>query len=160
MTTSSSTPSQNGKASTVRKTFSRSTSVFIDIEADPAIVWALLTNASDFPRWNSTIISLGGEIQVGQKIHLKSVLDEKRVFKIKVREMKANNRMVWGDGKGERVFTLTQVNPNTIRFSMSEKMGGLMFPMYAKFIPPFDENFEIFAADLKNEAEIIQNSKN
>ena len=62
-----------------------------------------------------------------------------------------------GDGKGERVFTLSQIDPNTVRFSMSEKMRGLMFPIYAKFIPPFDENFETSAADLKNEAHVDSN---
>ncbi len=40
---------QNGKATTVKKTFSRETSVSIKIQADPAIIWALLTNASDYP---------------------------------------------------------------------------------------------------------------
>ena len=28
-----------------------------------------------------------------------------------------------------------------------------MFPMYAKYIPPFDEMFEQFANELKKEAE-------
>ena len=40
-----------------------------------------------------------------------------------------------------------------------KKIGGLMFPMYAKYIPPFDTVFEKFAADLKKEAETIQNTK-
>ncbi|MEO1051932.1 MAG: SRPBCC domain-containing protein [Bacteroidota bacterium] len=146
---------QNGKAKTIKKTFSRQTAVSIDINADPAIIWSLLTNASDFPRWNSTIVSLEGEIKVGQKIRLKSVLDDKRVFKIKVKEMIPEKRMVWGDGKGTRVFTLSS-NNGVVTFTMDEKMGGLMFPMYAKYIPPFDENFEQFARDLKQEAEQIQ----
>ena len=48
---------QQGKAATVRKTFIRETSVSTNILADPGIVWALLTNASDYPRWNSTVVS-------------------------------------------------------------------------------------------------------
>lgn len=64
--------------------------------------------------------------------------------------------MVWGDGQGNREFTLTPEGNNTVRFSMSEKMGSAMFPLYAKYIPPFDESFEQFAADLKREAEAIQ----
>jgi hypothetical protein len=36
---------------------------------------------------------------------------------------------------------------------MTEKIGGLMFPMYARYIPPFDGSFERFAADLKRQAE-------
>ena len=39
----------DGKAKTTKKTFSRETSVSTTILADPAIVWALLTNASDIP---------------------------------------------------------------------------------------------------------------
>jgi hypothetical protein len=42
---------------------------------------------------------------------------------------------------------------------MTEKIGGFMFPMYAKMIPPFDESFDQFANDLKKESEIIMNSK-
>lgn len=151
---------QNGKASTVKKTFSRQTSVNIDINADAVIIWALLTNASDFARWNSTIISIEGNIEKGQKIKLKSTLAPKRTFKIKVREIEAEKRMVWGDGKGERVFTLTKNRGGGLTFSMIEKMGGLFFPMYSKYIPPFNESFEQFAADLKKEAELIQHTKN
>ena len=51
-----------GKATTIRKTFSRETSVSTTIQADAGIVWALLTNASDYPRWNSTVVSIKGEI--------------------------------------------------------------------------------------------------
>jgi len=39
---------------------------------------------------------------------------------------------------------------------MREKIGGPMFPLFAKMIPPFDASFEQFAADLKAEAEKIQ----
>ena len=70
--------SQVGKAVTTKTTFGRETSISANIETDPSIVWALLTHASDFPRWNSTIISLKGEIKAGGAIELKSTLDEKR----------------------------------------------------------------------------------
>ena len=62
----------NGKAVTSKTTFSRETSVSVNIEADAAIIWALLTNAADFPRWNSTVISISGKIQNGETIELKS----------------------------------------------------------------------------------------
>ncbi len=147
-----------GQASTTKKTFSRETSVEQSIKADAAIIWALLTNALDYPRWNSTIISIDGKIAKGEKIRVRSVLDPKRTFKLKVKEMEPGKRMVWGDGKGQRTYTLTKAGENII-FAMSEKIGGIMFPMYAKYIPPFDKSFEQFAADLKKEAELIQNTK-
>ncbi|MGI9543032.1 MAG: SRPBCC family protein [Cyclobacteriaceae bacterium] len=151
---------QDGKASTMKKTFSRETSVSISIQADPAIVWALLTNASDYPRWNSTIISIEGEIGFGGKINLKSTLDEKRTFKLKVKEFQPEKQMVWRDGKGNRTFSIANNADGIVIFEMWEKIGGLMFPMYATFIPPFDEAFEQFASDLKKEAELISKTNN
>ena len=42
---------------------------------------------------------------------------------------------------------------------MSEKIGGPVFPLFAKMIPPFDRSFEQFASDLKKEAEAITKTK-
>lgn len=155
---------QDGVASTVKKTFSRATSVSIKIESDPSILWTLLTQASDIPRWNSTIISLEGDIAVGEKIKLKSIVDTTRAFKLKVKEMTAEKEMIWASGaapffKGMRVYILTPNADGSTTFSMSEKIGGLMFPMAAGSIPPFDASFEQFAKDLKTEAELISKTK-
>jgi uncharacterized protein YndB with AHSA1/START domain len=149
---------QNGKATTVKKTFSRTTSVRTSINADPSIVWALLTNASDFPRWNSTVISIEGEIQEGEKIKLKSTLDPSRTFKLKVKEMVTDQKLSWGDALGKRTYILEK-SENGVIFTMTEKIGGFMFPLFANKIPSFDQSFEQFAADLKKEAEAIAQSK-
>jgi uncharacterized protein YndB with AHSA1/START domain len=148
-----------GKATTIKKTFSRETAVAIDINADKAIVWALLTNASDFPRWNSTLVSIQGTIAKGEKLRLISTLDPKRVFKLSVKEFDTNHRLVWGDAMGKRIYTLSSVGNGTTQFSMNEKIGGPLFPLFAKMIPPFDEAFEQFAKDLKKEAETISTTK-
>lgn len=153
------TVTSNGKAVTTKKTFSRETAVSIDIQADKSIIWALLTNANDFPRWNSTLISIDGTIKQGEKIKLKAKLDPKREFKLTVKEFEADNRMVWGDAMGNRVFTIKSIGNNLTNFSMSEKIGGPLFPLFAKMIPPFDQAFEQYAKDLKNEAETISKTK-
>lgn len=150
---------QNGKATTIKQTFNRETTVCITIKSDAAIIWTLLTNSSDYPRWNSTVISLKGEIALGEKIELKSILDENRTFNLKIKELIPEQKMVWGDGKGNRVYELDKTTNGEVTFTMTEKIGGLMFPMYAKYIPSFDESFEQFASDLKNEAEIINKTK-
>lgn len=158
MSTSQSSSNQMGKAFTSKKMFSRETSISVRIEANPSIVWALLTHASDFPRWNSTIVSIKGEIKQGEMIELKSTLDEKRIFKLKVKEFVPEERLVWGDAMGNRVYTLEK-DSNGVLFSMSEKIGGPLFPLFAGMIPAFDESFDKFASDLKKEAEKIQGSK-
>ena len=157
MTTS--TMAQNGKAITVKKTFSRETSVSINIKADASIIWALLTNAADYPRWNSTVVAIDGKIALNEKINLKSTLDTSRTFKLAIKEFETNKRLVWGDAMGKRIFTLTPNANGEITFTMSEKIGGPMFPLFAKMIPSFDQSFEQFASDLKKESEAIMGAK-
>jgi uncharacterized protein YndB with AHSA1/START domain len=148
-----------GKARTIKKMFSRETSVSTTIQADPAIVWALLTHAADFPRWNSTVTSMKGEIREGGSVELKSILDDKRTFKLKVKEFVPEKRLVWGDATGSRVYTLTRGEAGSTIFTMTERIGGPLFPLFASSIPSFDEVFERYATDLKKEAETIQRSK-
>jgi uncharacterized protein YndB with AHSA1/START domain len=144
-----------GQAVTIKKTFSRETSVSVEINADPSIIWAVLTNAANYPEWNSTIISIKGRIAVGETIHLISGLDPKRKFKLKVKENDPERRLVWGDAMGNRIYSLQKNENGRILFSMSEKIGGPLFPLFARMIPSFDKSFEQFAADLKKKAETI-----
>lgn len=148
------------EAVTIKKRFSRETSVSTEIKADPSIIWTLLTRGSDFPRWNNTVISIDGRIEPGGKIKLKSALDPKRTFKLNVKEFVVGERLVWGGSSGNRIYTLTNGGSGSVTFLMSERIGSFMFPLYAKYIPPFDKSFEQFAANLKKEAESIQNMRN
>ena len=143
----------NGMASTIKKWFSRQTSVRTTIQADPKVIWSLLTDAAKFPRWNSTVVSIDGTIALGESIRLKSTLAPTRVFKLKVQEFEPTSKMTWGDAMGRRVYKLTDAGNGQVHFSMTEKIGGPVFPLFAKMIPPFDESFERFAADLKKAAE-------
>ena len=139
-------------ANTTKKTFSRTTEVSIDIDAPADAVWALLVDAKSFPSWNSTVLELDGEIALGQTLKLKSTMAPERVFKLKVKSMDAPKTMVWGDMMGAREYSLQPTTDGT-RFSMREKIGGPLFPLFARMIPDFDDAFNTFAADLKKAAE-------
>ncbi len=156
--TVSTVKAQHGKAVTEKKTFSRTTAITQVIHADPSIVWSLLTNANDFARWNSTVVSIVGEIKQGNKIELVSSLDSTRTFKLKILEFQPNEKLVWGDALGKRIYTLTNQGKNTL-FTMSERIGGPMFPLFAGKIPSFDASFQQFTNDLKAEAETIAQTK-
>lgn len=140
-------------AKTTRRFFSRETEVEVDIHAAAATVWALLTDGAAYPRWTSTVVSLEGKIAVGERLKLRSSLDPKRTFTLKVRVCEAQERLVWGDAMGQRTYELASSAPGVVRFRMHEKIGGPIFPLFASMIPPFDESFDRFAADLKKEAE-------
>jgi uncharacterized protein YndB with AHSA1/START domain len=129
------------------------------IAAAPDRVWALLTDAASYPRWNPTVVSLGGTIAAGQKIRLVSSLDPKRTFKLKVAEVDAPHRMVWSSGmpwglfSGRRTFTLSPRPDGGTDFSMEEKFSGPMAPLITKAIPDMTDSFAEFAQALKAAAE-------
>jgi len=124
----------DGTASTTSKTFSRETQVANTIDAPPATVWGLLTDARSYPQWNSTVVSIVGEIAPGSKIKLVSTMDPSRTFNLKVKEFQAPTKLAWGDAMGTRVYTITETNDGRSRFEMSEKIGGPIFPLFANKI--------------------------
>lgn len=140
------------RATTTKTVFSRETSISAHINAPAEAIWGLLTNAEHFEKWNSTVISFSGDIALGKKIKLRSTLAPERTFTLKVKAFEPNTRLQWGDAMGNRVYTLTP-NENGTTFHMQEKIGGPLFPLFAKMIPPFDESFERFTQDLKVAAE-------
>jgi uncharacterized protein YndB with AHSA1/START domain len=148
----------DGRAVKKRETFRMECGVSINIRAQPERVWSLLTDAAAFPRWNSTVTSIEGQIALGQKIKLRVPLAPKRVFKLKVSEFEPGARMVWSDGaapmfRGVRTFTLSPRDNGSIDFAMVEVFSGLMLPMIAGSLPDFAPSFERYAADLKLAAE-------
>jgi uncharacterized protein YndB with AHSA1/START domain len=147
-----------GRATQTQRTFRMECSVAIRIRAPRETVWALLTDARDMPRWNSTITALDGEIALGERLALRVPVAKDRTFKPRVTELTAPARMVWSDGaapmfKGVRTFTLTAGEDGTTDFAMSEVFSGLMLPLIKGSLPDFGPPFEQYAADLKSEAE-------
>ncbi|GAB4519329.1 MAG: hypothetical protein OHK0046_28010 [Anaerolineae bacterium] len=131
--------------------------VSIKINARPERVWALLTNAGDFPRWNTTVKSIDGVIAPGQTINLKTTAVPDRTFRLRITIAEPHSLMIWQDGRapmfsGMRRYTLTP-NGSATTFSMTETFAGLMLPMIAGSLPDFRPTFERYAADLKAEAE-------
>ncbi len=148
----------NGKATSTRSVFSREVAVSIHIQAEPEYLWALLTNANNFPRWNSTILRIDGTIAMGEKIRLIASIAPQRTFKLKIVGFAPNQKMVWQDGaapmfKGIRRFTRTPQADKSTDFTMVETFSGLMMPLVAGSLPDFRPVFEQYAADLKREAE-------
>jgi uncharacterized protein YndB with AHSA1/START domain len=150
--------SRSGSATKTKSTFRLEYTVGITINATPEKIWALLTNAKQFPSWNSTVVSIDGDIALGQQIQVKVPIAPKRVFKLRVSEFEPNRRMVWHDGsapmfQGVRTYTLTPQADGSTHFNMSEVFSGLMLPMIAGSLPDFGPSFERYAADLKRAAE-------
>ncbi len=138
-------------------TFRLECRVAVHIAASPQRVWALLVDAADFPRWNSTVTSIDGRIALGERLRIRVPISD-RTFTPKVTDLVEARRMVWSDGmapmfQGTRTFTLTPRPDGTTDFEMVETFAGLMLPMIKGSLPDFAPVFDRYARDLKKEAE-------
>ena len=128
------------------------------IDAPTDKVWDLLTDASNYGRWNRAVVSIEGRIAAGETVSLISIANPKRTFRLHVSEMTAPTRMVWRDGMplglftGERTYRVEPREGET-HFEMTEAYTGLLAGVFTKAIPDLTESFNLFADSLKTAAE-------
>lgn len=133
-----------------------STTTTIHAPADK--IWALLTDAAAYPRWNPTVTKIDGDIELGKKITVHATISPGRAFPVKVETLEPSERMVWAGGmplglfRGARTFTLTP-RGDGVEFAMREEFTGLMAGLITRSIPDLTPAFEEFAAALKKAAE-------
>lgn len=151
-------PTETATITQSRGVFSMSCGVELNIRARAGIIWSLLTNAKDFPRWNSTVTSLEGQIRQGEQLRVR-VPGTDRVFTPRVSGVVPDRRMTWTGGfspvfKGVRSFELRPRPDSSTDFVMEERFSGLMLPLVKRSMPDFGPVFERYASDLKHEAEL------
>jgi hypothetical protein len=149
---------ETASAQVTRAAFRQSTAVRCAIRAPAGRIWSLLTDAGSFPRWNSTVTRIEGDIRAGARLAIQVPLAPRRTFRPRVTELEAARRMVWSEGsaplfRGVRTFTLDARPDGTTEFAMVEVLSGLMLPMIRGSLPDFAPAFATYAADLKRAAE-------
>jgi hypothetical protein len=129
-----------------------------DIKASPEQVWAVLTDAAGYSRWDSGVVRVEGTIAPGNTIKVFSSVSPNRAFPVKVSEFRPVQAMRWSGGmplglfKGVRTFRLTP-NGGTTRFEMREEFTGPMLPLIWRSMPDLGPSFAQFATGLKARAE-------
>jgi hypothetical protein len=142
-----------------RHAFSMMCSVEVNIRATAETIWALLTDAAGFSRWNSTVSGIEGQIREGERLKL-HVPGTDRTFAPKVSQFVPNQHMTWTGGflplfQGVRTFALRPGSEGSTEFTMEERFSGLMLPFVKRSLPDFGPVFEQYANDLKREAERV-----
>ncbi len=126
----------------------------IHIDASPDAVWRVLTDASRWTDWNSTVSRIEGSIAPGAPVTVYPAINPDRAFPVRVSRFDAPRLMVWTGGlplglfKGERSYRLSPA-PKGVHFAMEETFTGLLSPLITKSIPDMQPVFEEFAAALK-----------
>jgi len=149
---------KTGSVTQSRGVLSMTCRVALIIRAPAARIWGLLTDANGFPRWNSTVTRVEGQIREGERLRL-HVPGTDRTFTPLVSGVVPAKRMTWTGGfapvfKGVRTFELTPRDDSSTEFVMEERFSGLILPFVKRSMPDFGPVFERYANDLKREAEL------
>lgn len=121
-------------------------------------VWALLADVGEQARWNSTLVSIEGEIRHGGEVTIVPKVNPGRTFKLRVSDVSAPNRMTWSDGmplglfKGVRTFELAETD-GTTEFTMVETYSGPLAGLITRSIPDMTDSFAEYGDALKSAAE-------
>ena len=129
-----------------RGVFSMTCRVALNIGAPAAHIWSLLTDANGFPRWNSTVTRVEGQIGEGERLRL-HVPGTDRTSTPRVSGVVPDKRMTWTGGfspvfKGVRTFELRPCEDGSTQFAMEERFSGLMLPFVKGSMPDFGPVFE------------------
>lgn len=106
------------------------------INASPEKVWSILTNFEAYPSWNPFVLSLTGEMIVGQKI--KIVLPDMS-FNPTLLVYKENMELRWigkllfkGVFDGEHSFVIVDNMNGTVTFKHEEIFSGILVSLFSK----------------------------
>ncbi len=128
------------------------------IAAEPAAVWAILTDAAVLQDGGFGIVKIDGRIAAGAKLSILSQISPTRAFPVTVTELVPERLMVWQGGmplglfKGIRRFELGGT-PSGTDFRMYEVFTGPLAPLIRKSMPDLTDSFNRFADALKAHAE-------
>ena len=132
----------------------------VDIDANPARVWEVLTDFDAYEQWNPFITRSTGEAAVGAT--LTNTLDNKgsvMTFSPTVLVAEPGRELRWlgrlflpGVADGEHAFVLEQLGPEQVRLHHSERLTGFLVP-FAGSVLDVHDGFTAMNEALKARAE-------
>ena len=135
----------------------------IGIDASPARVWGILTNFSDYPRWNPFIRSIAGELEVGATLVASIEPPGGRAMRFRptIVEIDPQRELRWkgkllipGLFDGEHWFRLRSVSERHVVFEHGEQFSGMLVPRFRPTLDGSTRNgFVAMNEALKREAE-------
>jgi len=128
-----------------------------DIHAPAERVWAILTDGTTYPSWDSGVTRVEGRIADGERITVHSEVAPGRAFPVRV-TVRPPDEMTWSGGmplglfRGVRTFRVVP-DGGVTRLTMREEYGGLLEGMMWRTMPDLQPSFDRFVTGLKARAE-------
>ena len=113
----------------------------IEFDGTPQEVWTHLTDLQTYPQWNPFIEKVDGELTVGAKLDVRLQPADERGITMHPTVLAAEpgrelrwigHLMIPGIFDGEHRFLIEEAGPGRVRFTQSERFGGIMVPLLWK----------------------------
>lgn len=135
----------------------------IEINAPVEKVWEVLTNFTDYPKWNPFIKSLKGRFEVGEVLFVTLQVPDSKPMNFSPRcfHIEKNKRFSWkgkflipGLFDGTHSFKMEALDSNRTNFIQEEKFSGILVPFFWNQIQHKTRTgFEMMNVKLKEEVE-------
>lgn len=129
----------------------------VTIQAPPDRVWAVLSDVTRWPGWDSGVDAVDGAqngVQTGTKLTIRAAVAAGRAVPVRVTTYVPPNRMVFtgwmplGLFRGVRSYAQTPAADGT-EFRLREEYTGVLLGLIWRSIPDLGPSFQQFAVGLK-----------
>jgi hypothetical protein len=136
----------------------------VDIDAEPAAVWAILVDLGKYGEWNTFCFQIESSLQVGTPVllHVRMGKRMRYVQKDFVRVVEPGSRICWdmkfgwGIMHAARWQTIEPLGNGRCRYRTWERFNGFLAPIIgAVFGGDVQRGFDRMANDLKQRAESL-----
>ena len=113
----------------------------IEFDGTPDEVWAVLADLPAYAEWNPFMKKIRGEPKVGAKLEVRMEPEGERAMTFRPtvltaepgRELKwLGHLLVPGIFDGEHRWLIEETGPGKVRFTQSERFGGILVPLLWK----------------------------
>jgi hypothetical protein len=129
------------------------------ISASAEAVWAVLSDGTSWPTWDSGIDAVEGRIELGETITIRSQAAPGRSFPVKVTACEPPGHLRFSGGmplglfRGVRTYDLSEAADGTTSFHMREEYSGPLLRLIWRSMPDLGPSFDRFAQGLKRRVE-------
>jgi hypothetical protein len=113
----------------------------IEFEGTPEEVWEVLTDLPAHAEWNPFIRRVEGDLRIDAKLEVRLEPEGERGITLHptVLAVEPGRELRWlghllvpGIFDGEHRFQIQEVGPGRVRFTQSERFGGILLPLFWK----------------------------
>lgn len=147
--------------------FSHNIQTTIDIEANPAQIWRVLTDFESYAEWNPMLSNAHTRLEPAAEVRFEVLREDASPLKLKanITVLSSAEELVWRGGSGaviagEHYFRIEPLGERHCRFHHGEHFQGLLLPLVKPILKNAAALYEAMNGALKQRVESLDTDDN